>query len=190
MTGLRPRTPPCGWHEGAAGVAVGGCAVEPGGCLGPWGVWGWLHRMSLPGSPLRESLPHLLVWVQGQVLPQGRPFPSPLGAIEAPGVPGSCLGALLLGVLRSPWLPCPSGDWPPALLITVSLPNRPHGKEACLNYGCCSKTITHPHRQNVSRTRSSGVSRSHCVQRAVQVPLESLGPGSHACVPICSWRLR
>lgn len=29
----------------------------------------------------------------------------------------------------------------------------PHGKEACLNYGCCSKTITHPHHQNASLNR-------------------------------------
>ena len=76
-----------------------GCAVELGGCLGPQGVWGRLRRMSLPGSPLPESSPHLLVRVQGHVLLQGRPFPCPLGAVEAPGVPGSCLGVLLLGVL-------------------------------------------------------------------------------------------
>ena len=48
--------------------------------------------MSLLGSPLSESAPHPLLWVRSHVLLQRRPFPSALGAMEAPGVPGSCLG--------------------------------------------------------------------------------------------------
>ena len=51
VTGLRPCTPPCGWHEGAAGVAVGGCAVEPGGCLGLWGGLGVASQSVPPREP-------------------------------------------------------------------------------------------------------------------------------------------
>lgn len=87
------------------------------------------------------------------------PFHLPLGPWRPQESRGAALGGPPGPGGTPEQAPCPSWAWPPALLITVLLPNRLHGKAACLNYGCCSKTITHPHRRNVSRTRSSGVSQ-------------------------------
>lgn len=102
-------------------------------------------------------------------------FPGPLGAHGSTDSPvtgtadlwasvGAHLpvGAVLGDLLQKPAAP---GLGPPqrpaAHLTTALLPNRLPGKEACLNYGCFSKTIIHPHPQNVSRVKSSGDRKSH-----------------------------
>lgn len=133
--------------------------VELGGRKGQEGPEGWGPHL----SSLRSSL-HLLRcrrrhpsrgWKGSrQGLPIGSSperalFPLPLGLMEALPVllwehwAGGCMAV----AWPFPWAPAAEAS---TQLIKVSLPSRPRGKEACLNYGCSSKMTTHPHRRNVS----------------------------------------
>lgn len=85
-----------------------------------------------------------------------------------------------------------SSSWAPAArastqLITASLPNRPHGKEACLNYGCSSKMTIHPHRRNVSTVNEVLEDLLWpCCQQRDESSSESPASGGVSYVTLCS----
>lgn len=82
---------------------MGGCAVEPGGCLGLWGCLGVASQNVPPREPLRESFYHTC-WCgsRARYFPREGSF-VPLGPVLGQPSPPP-------GVLRSPWLLLP-GDW-------------------------------------------------------------------------------
>lgn len=91
-------------------------------------------------------------------------------------------------VLREPASPGLSPPHRSAALLTVtSFPNRLPGKEACLSYGCFSKTIIHPHPQNVSRVKSSRVSLPAYSSGDLQSRVCLWGAAPGAPVPEPSW---
>lgn len=104
---------------------------------------------------------------------------------------GQVIGALTVlegsggsSMLLLPWVPAAGAS---TQLITASLPNRPHGKEACLNYGCSSKMTIHPHRRNVSTMNEvlEGLLWP-CSQQRYESSSENPGSGGVSYVILCS----